>query len=80
MMGQEQLRVRDVEKFQRCKGVIKGLRGMVGNKDDYKDGDYDDGKKVDNPTPPHPPCPPPPLIPLSLYWTIRQTIRSWKIT
>ena len=34
MMGQELLRVRDVEEFHICRGVIKGLKGVVSNKDD----------------------------------------------
>ena len=48
-MGQEQFRVGDVDGFHRFRGFIKGLGGVVSDKDDSDD---DDG--IDGPTNPPP--------------------------
>ena len=77
-MGKEKLRVGDESGFHICRGVIKVLRGMVGDKVNSDDNNSDNDDKFDNDTD-TPPPPHTPLIPLSSYWTMRQEIRSWRI-
>ena len=50
-MGQVHLRVGDIDVFYRCRGVIKVLRGVVGDKDNSNDGNSNDDEKVDGSSP-----------------------------